>query len=82
MGPFPLSRLHRYGSGDSFAPVSKILRFRRRWRLKRPSDSPRMSFVGRLKRMKEQRKLQWHAMVAGALVVGALGIYLVINARN
>lgn len=41
-----------------------------------------MSFVGRLKRMKEQRKLQWHAMVAGALVVGALGIYLVINARN
>jgi len=54
--------------------MSKFLRFRRRHRHKGPSEFKRPSFVGRMERMKQQRKLQYWAMLAGAVVlVGAIG---------
>jgi len=58
--------------------VSKILRFRRRHRQKGLDEFERPSFVGRIKRMRQHRKLQWWAMMAGAVVLcGVVGWILV-----
>jgi hypothetical protein len=71
--------LHRYGSGDRFAAVSKILRFRRRnrpgWktgmgkRLKGLAQAVRPSVVARLEQMKRQKRLRLRAMLAGGVLL-------------
>ena len=51
--------------------MSKILRFRRRKRLKGLGGLVRPSLVGRIERMKQQRKLTFIAILASAVLTGA-----------
>jgi len=68
-----------FGRGnDRVAGMSKILRFRRRHRLKGLDALERPSFVGRMERMRQQRKLQWWAMVAGVVVLGGVAGWMLI----
>ena len=58
--------------------MSRILRFRRRHRLKGLNEFVRPSFVGRMERMRQQRKLQWLAMMACAVVLGGVVGWMLI----
>jgi hypothetical protein len=66
--------LHHYGPGANLTTVSKILRFRRHKRPKGLEAFERPSFVVRLQRMRNERRLQWRAMVACVVVLAGAAI--------
>lgn len=51
--------------------MSKIIRFRRRKRLKGLSEYVKPSFVGRMERMKQQRKQAFVVLLVSVVLTGA-----------